>query len=69
MKTSEGSGSQWREDEGWDDSVLVWNATVARIPAPPPAAPDTTSADNLDKSRPRWTPDTRHGAARPSHSR
>jgi hypothetical protein len=21
-------------DEGWDEDVLVWNATVARIPAP-----------------------------------
>jgi hypothetical protein len=21
-------------EEGWDESVLVWNATVARIPAP-----------------------------------
>ncbi len=21
-------------DEGWDETVLVWNATVARIPAP-----------------------------------
>ena len=26
-------------DEGWDDAVLVWNATVARIP-PPTARPD-----------------------------
>jgi hypothetical protein len=69
MKSSEGDGAQRREDEGWDESVLVWNATVARIPATAPAAPDTTSADNLDKSRPRRTPDTRHGAARPSRSR
>lgn len=22
------------QDEGWDEEVLVWNATVARIPAP-----------------------------------
>ncbi|MGH3024165.1 MAG: hypothetical protein ACRDNI_10960 [Gaiellaceae bacterium] len=21
-------------DEGWDEAVLVWNATVARIPPP-----------------------------------
>ncbi len=21
-------------DDGWDETVLVWNATVARIPAP-----------------------------------
>ena len=21
-------------DEGWDETVLVWNGTVARIPAP-----------------------------------
>ena len=31
MKTS----GREREYEGWDESVLVWNATVARIPAPP----------------------------------
>jgi hypothetical protein len=22
-----------RRDDGWDETVLVWNATVARIPA------------------------------------
>jgi hypothetical protein len=22
-------------DEGWDETVLVWNATVAKIPVPP----------------------------------
>jgi hypothetical protein len=27
-------------DEGWDESVLVWNATVATIPAPH-ASPDS----------------------------
>jgi hypothetical protein len=69
MKTSEESGSQRREDEGWDESVLVWNATVARIPAPPPAAPRTTSADNLDESGPIWTPETRQGAPSPWRSR
>jgi hypothetical protein len=25
-----------RGEQGWDDSVLVWNATVARIAAPVP---------------------------------
>lgn len=33
-----------REEEGWDAAVLVWNATVARIPAPSRAStPDGTS--------------------------
>ncbi len=22
-------------DDGWDEAVVVWNATMARIPAPP----------------------------------
>jgi hypothetical protein len=33
-----------RSDEGWDETVLVWNGTVARIPAsgiqPDSADPD-----------------------------
>ena len=34
---------------GWDETVLVWNATVARIPAPavhPDAAEDVADADD-----------------------
>jgi hypothetical protein len=30
------------QDEGWDETVLVWNATVARIP-PPPGRPASAS--------------------------
>jgi hypothetical protein len=36
-------------DQGWDKTVLVWNATVARIPAPavqPDAAQDITSVED-----------------------
>jgi hypothetical protein len=22
---------RWRRDEGWDETILVWNGTVARI--------------------------------------
>jgi len=35
-------------DEGWDETVLVWNATVARIPAPavqPDSARDAAGAE------------------------
>jgi hypothetical protein len=39
-----------RRDEGWDETVLVWNASVARIPAPAvqpgsaPASPASKAA-------------------------
>ena len=38
MKPTADAGSETERVEGWDDTVLVWNATVARIPAPVPAA-------------------------------
>ncbi|MGH3091574.1 MAG: hypothetical protein ACRDOP_17450 [Gaiellaceae bacterium] len=28
-------------EEGWDETVLVWNATVARIPTPAVLQPDS----------------------------
>jgi hypothetical protein len=33
-------------DQGWDETVLVWNATVVRIPAPAarPGAADEAAA-------------------------
>jgi hypothetical protein len=35
MKTSiDGIPGDAERDDGWDEEVLVWNATVARIPAP-----------------------------------
>ena len=33
--------------KGWDDSVLVWNATVARIP-PPAVRPDSVDDATRD---------------------
>jgi hypothetical protein len=42
-KSTDGGGPGTRHDEGWDESVLVWNATVARIQARA-AEPDTTDA-------------------------
>jgi hypothetical protein len=38
MKASAGDTENEARDEGWDETVLVWNATVARIPAPAAAA-------------------------------
>jgi hypothetical protein len=36
MKASPGDSPPYeRSVRGWDESVLVWNATVARIAAPP----------------------------------
>jgi hypothetical protein len=32
-RTDDASPAEGRE-EGWDEAVLVWNATVARVPAP-----------------------------------
>jgi hypothetical protein len=34
MKASADETQREGPDEGWDETVLVWNATVARIPAP-----------------------------------
>jgi hypothetical protein len=37
------------DEEGWDEAVLVWNATVARIPAPgarPEAAEDDAQVED-----------------------
>ena len=33
MKASDDNPAEG-QDEGWDEEVLVWNATVVRIPAP-----------------------------------
>jgi hypothetical protein len=47
-----------REEEGWDAAVLVWNATVARIPAP-------SRASTLDDGRsPRPAPVQERGETR-----
>ncbi len=42
MKASDDAPRERGSDEGWDETVLVWNATVARIPAPAatPPGPD-----------------------------
>jgi hypothetical protein len=49
MKASPDDASRDKgRDEGWDETVLVWNATVARIPAPavqPDAAQDVTGVE------------------------
>lgn len=34
MKASVDDNPPEGQDDGWDEEVLVWNATVARIPAP-----------------------------------
>jgi hypothetical protein len=50
------------QGKGWDESVLVWNATVARIPAPavqPAAAEDVAEAEDGNA-----TPNLRHGRPR-----
>jgi hypothetical protein len=36
-----------RRDEGWDESVLVWNAKVTRIP-PPAVRQDQAGSANGD---------------------
>lgn len=42
MKTSAGEAPPGKgRGEGWDETVLVWNATVARIPAAA-VQPDST---------------------------
>jgi hypothetical protein len=38
MKASADETRKAGPDQGWDETVLVWNATVARIPAPANAA-------------------------------
>jgi hypothetical protein len=38
MKASADETQKEGRDQGWDETVLVWNATVARIPAPAGAA-------------------------------
>jgi hypothetical protein len=34
MKASDETPRDGGQDGGWDETVLVWNATVARIPTP-----------------------------------
>ena len=46
-------------DDGWDETVLVWNATVARIPAPavqPDAAQDVAGVDGGNATSDRRRP-------------
>jgi hypothetical protein len=49
---AEGSG------EDWDENVLVWNATVARVPPPavPPGSGDDAGVANLVEGEDRRLP-------------
>jgi hypothetical protein len=58
-KSTDGGGPGTRHDEGWDESVLVWNATVARIRARA-SEPDTTDARGSDA----WRREARYRGAR-----
>ena len=52
-----------RRDDGWDESVLVWNATVARIPAHaalPDLADDVTDEKSATREESR-RPDSNRG--------
>jgi len=56
-------------DAGWDESVLVWNATVARIPAPA-VQPDSArgvGGEKADAESP--SAKTRRAGARPARRR
>jgi hypothetical protein len=59
-------------DEGWDETVLVWNATVARIPAPAAAAGRHESgpspSESLPASRPRGRRARRPSSAEPDQA-
>lgn len=53
MKARGGSASPRPQGgEGWDESLLVWNATVARIPAPHPAGPAKKPARDAEAGQP-----------------
>jgi hypothetical protein len=55
-------------DEGWDETVLVWNATVARIPAPGAAGRHESGpplSETLPASRPRGRRARRPSSAAP----
>ena len=52
-------------DQGWDETVLVWNATVARIPAPAGAAGRHEAGPPLSESPTASRPPGRR-ARRPS---
>jgi hypothetical protein len=49
-------------DEGWDETVFVWNATVARIPAP---ATEPDSADDVAGVEGGNAPPHRQGSSGP----
>jgi hypothetical protein len=59
-------------DEGWDETVLVWNATVARIPAPADAAGRHESgppvSESLTASRPSGRRARRPSSAAPGQA-
>jgi hypothetical protein len=65
MKPSTDETEMDARDEGWDETVLVWNATVARIPAPAGAAGRHESGPPLSESVPASRPRGRR-ARRPS---
>ncbi len=48
MKAGDGAPPGEGRDEGWDETVLVWNATVVRIRVPavePDSARDVADAE------------------------
>ena len=65
MKASADDTENEARDEGWDEAVLVWNATVARISAPAAAAGRHESGPPVSESLPASRPRGRR-ARRPS---
>jgi hypothetical protein len=72
MKPLADQTSDERRDEGWDETVLVWNATVARVPAPTEAAGRHESgpplSEDLPVSRPRGRKARRPSCAGPGRT-
>jgi hypothetical protein len=69
MKASADETQKKGRDQGWDETLLVWNATVARIPAPAGAAGRHESgpplSESLTASRPRGRRARRPSSAAP----
>lgn len=59
MNASAGAPPGKGREEGWDETVLVWNATVARIPAR--AVQPDVAQDGADLERGDATPNRRAG--------
>jgi hypothetical protein len=70
MTAGPGQAPDVSDEEGWDEAVLVWNATVARIPAPGPVPRRrrTTPKSKTATLRPD-RPEARRGAERPQGRR